>query len=252
MSVRPIISRSLRLALALGMICGVAAPASAQVFLASRPFPEFTVGPVIVFANVPEDLGTVQVNVSWSLTVPPGGHPPPAEEIFLLWPREVESPTAPGAADPDVARYVETRGLQVLATGRLVLRVRDRARVGTGQLGDLLDVQASYATFVRAGFPQLGAGTYIKIPWTPKFADPLAILTLGLPLKDMIGPKPAGWVTETFWGRRYILTSSFGDVGQIALSLFPIYFERRDHVIHLARDFSLLAASFPNAEHLRI
>ena len=230
----------------------MAAPASAQVFLAARPHPEFTVGPVILLAMVPPDLGTVQVNLSWSLSVPTGRQPPPAEDIFLLWPREVASPTIPGAADPEVVRYVEARGLQVLASGRLALRARDRMRVGTGNLGDLLEVQASYATFIRTGFPQLGAGTYIKIPWTPKLADPLAIMTLGLPLKDMIVPKPASWFAELFWGRRYILTSSFGDVGQIALSLFPIYFERRDHVIHLAREFSLLSASFPDADHLRI
>jgi hypothetical protein len=75
--VRPIRSRNLSLVLALGVLCGVAAPASAQVFLASRPHPEFTVGPVIVLAMVPQDLGTVQVNLSWSLGVPAGRPRPP-------------------------------------------------------------------------------------------------------------------------------------------------------------------------------
>lgn len=233
------------------LIC-TAGTACAQVFLATRPSPEFMIGPLIVSATVPADLATVQVNVSWSLSVPTGRRPPPSDDLFLLWPREVAAATIPGAADPDVARYVEARGLQVLGGGRLSLRSRDRSRIGTGTPGDPLDVDASYATFMRAGSPQLGIGTYIKIPWTAKLADPLRIITLGLPLKGMIGPKPASWFAELFWGRRYAITSSFGDVGQIALSLFPIYFERRDHVVHLARDFSLMSVNFPDADHLRI
>ena len=203
-------------------------------------------------AVVPRDLGTVQVNISWSLSTPTGKKPPPDNDLYLLWPREVASATVPGAADPEVTAYVQARGLQVIANGRLALRVRDRARIGTGNLGEALGVDASYVTFVRAGFPQLGTGTYIKLPWTPKMADTQSIITLGLPLNGMIGPKPASWFAELFWGRRHILTSSFGDVGQIALSLFPIYFERRDHVVHLARDFSLMTVAFPDADHLRI
>ena len=238
--------------LALALAVGTAAPARAQVFLSERPHPEFTIGPLIVSAAVPQDLGTVQVNVSWSLGVPTGKKAPPRDDLYLLWPREVAAATIPGAADPEVAKYVEARGLQVVATGRLALRARDRARIGTGNLGDPLGVDASYATFMREGFPQLGIGTYIKLPWTDKLADPHAMMTLGLPLKGMINPKPASWFAELFWGRRYILTSSFGDVGQIALSLFPIYFERRDHVVHLARDFSLMTVAFPDADHLRI
>jgi hypothetical protein len=241
-----------RAALAAAFVTASALPASAQVFLAATPHPEFTIGPLIVQAMVPKDLGTVQVNISWSLSVSTGHTPPHAQDLFLLWPREVAAATAPGTADPELARYVESRGLQTVATGRLALRARDRSRIGTGNPGDPLDVHASYVTFMRAGFPQLGIGTYIKIPWTPKLADPLSILTLGLPLKGMIGPKPASWFAELFWGRRHIFTSSFGDVGQIALSLFPIYFERRDHVVHLARDFSLMTVSFPDADHLRI
>jgi hypothetical protein len=245
-------SRAVAALLALGLSIGTATAASAQVFLAARPNPEFTIGPLILTAAVPRDLGTVQVNLSWSLTVPRGRPAPPREDLSLLWPREIATATAPGAADPEVVRYVESRGLQVLASGRLALRARDRARIGTGNLGETLDVQTSYATFVRTGFPQLGTGTYIRIPWTPKLADPQTILTLGLPLGGMIGPKPASWFAELFWGRRYIVTSSFGDVGQIALSLFPIYFERRDHVVHLAREFALMTISFPDADHLRI
>ena len=233
------------------LLCS-ASPALAQVFLAAQPHPEFTIGPLILNHAISQDLGVVQVNVSWSLSVATGKKPAPNDDLYLLWPREVASATAAGDADPELARYVESRGLQVLGAGRLALRARDRSRIGTGNLGDPLDSQVSYVTFMRAGLPQLGVGTYMKIPWTAKMADPQAILTLTLPLRGMIGPKPASWFAEIFWGRRYVVTSSFGDVGQIALSLFPIYFERRDHVVHLARDFSLMTINFPDAEHLRI
>jgi hypothetical protein len=228
-----------------------AAPAAAQVFLAERAHPDFAIGPLIVSAAVPRDHETVQVNVSWSLSSP-GGRKPTPQHLYLLWPREISAATTPGAADPEVVRYVESQGLQVIASGLLALRHRDRSRIGTGNIGDPLDQPASYATFMRAGAPQLGIGTYIKIPWTAKFADPLALITLGLPLKGMISQKPASWFAELFWGRRFIMTSTFGDVGQIALSLFPIYFERRDHLVPLAREFSLMTMSFPDANHLRI
>ena len=223
----------------------------AQVFLAERAHPDFAIGPFILSASVPRDHETVQVNVSWSLSAPTGRKLLP-QSLYLLWPREVAAATTPGAADPEVVRYVESRGLQVITSGLLAVRRRDRSRIGTGNLGEPLDAPASYVTFMRAGAPQLGTGTYIKIPWAEVFADPLGLITLGLPLKGMIAPKPANWFAELFWGRRYIMTSTFGDVGQIALSLFPIYFERRDHVVHLARDFSLMTASFADAHQLRI
>ena len=221
------------------------------MFLADAPHPDFTIGPLFVSAAVPREHDTVQVNVSWSLSLPAGRAPRP-QTLYLLWPREVAAATTPGAPDPELARYVEARGLQVIGGGLLAMRVRDRSRIGTGNLGAPLDVTASYVTFTRPGAPQVGAGTYIKIPWTTKLADPLAMVTLGLPLKGMIAQKPASWFAELFWGRRWIVTSTFGDVGQIALSLFPIYFERRDHVVHVAREFSLMIISFPDANHLRI
>ncbi|HEV8142874.1 MAG TPA: hypothetical protein VGQ77_08450, partial [Methylomirabilota bacterium] len=103
-----------RAALAAAFVTASALPASAQVFLAATPHPEFTIGPLIVQAMVPKDLGTVQVNISWSLSFSTGRTPPHAQDLFLLWPREVAAATAPGAADPELARYVESRGLQTV------------------------------------------------------------------------------------------------------------------------------------------
>jgi hypothetical protein len=232
---------------------GAVTPAAAQVFLAKDPNPEFRIGPLFVNHAMPRDLGgVVQVNVSWSLTSPAGRTPPVNDDLYVLWPAEVVEATAEGPADPELARYVASRGLQPLGSGRLRLRARDRSLIGTTNLGEQLAVVASYVTFIRTGAPQLGTGSYIKIPWTAKMNDPLSVMTLTLPLKGMIGIKPATFFEELFWGRRYVATASFGDVGQIALSLFPIYFEKRDHVVHLARDYCIMIMSFPDSDHLRI
>ncbi len=241
------------LSLATAISIGRGTEASAQVFLAKDPNPEFRVGPLFVNHTMPRDPGgIIQVNLSWSLTTPSGRTPPVDDDLYVLWPSEVAAPTTDGPADPELARYVEARGLKTLGAGRLRLRVRDRSLIGTTNLGEELKVVASYVTFIRAGAPQLGTGSYIKIPWTPKMNDPFSVMTLSLPMRGMIGVKPASWFEEIFWGRRYVATASFGDVGQIALSLFPIYFEKRDHVVPLARDYCIMIINFPDSDHLKI
>src|SRR5262245_50353886 len=60
--------------------------ASAQIFLASTPHPEFVVGPLFLIANVSPDL-SVTVNLSFSLTLQPGASRSSLEQdLFLLWP----------------------------------------------------------------------------------------------------------------------------------------------------------------------
>ena len=82
--------------------------------------------------------------------------------------------------------------------------------------------------------------------------DQLSVVTLAVPFKNLITPKPATWFEELFWGRRWVLTASYGDVGALVLPLYPLYFEHRDRVIRLAPDFSLIIANFADADHLRI
>jgi hypothetical protein len=231
-----------------------AAPAAghAQVFLASRPHPEFLIGPLFVVANVSPDSGPVTVNLSWSLTIKPGLRKADiSQDLYLLWPAEVTEATAPGAAEPALLREVEGRGFSVTGSGRLVLRSRDRMQVGTTALGEPLDVLASYVAYTRAG-AQTGSVTYIKIPWSPKLADQLAVVTLLLPLRGLITPKETTWLNEFFWGRRQVVTVGFGDLGPPVLGLFSLYYERRDRVVHLAREYSLLIANFGDSDHLKI
>ena len=246
---------ALRRALLAATVLALATPASshAQVFLAARPHPDFRVGPLFVVANIRPDLGPVTITLAWSLTPEPGRHAADIkQDLFLLWPGEVTEATAPGAADPTLVPYVEQRGFTAISSGRLVLRSRDRMQLGTTNPGDPIAEVASYVTFVRQGPVQAGPGTFIKVPWTSKLADPLAVMSLSMSFRNLIAPKPATWWEELFWGRRYVLATGFGDVGSLALPLYPLYFEHRDRVVHLAREFSLVIASFADSDHLRI
>ena len=239
-------------ALAALLCAAMPAVAHGQVFLASRPHPEFLVGPLFVVANVSPGLGPVTVNLSWSLTARPTGRPVDIQQdLYLLWPAEVTESTVPGPAEPALLREIEGRRLIVAGSGRLILRRRDRMQLGTAALGEPTDVVASYVNFTRPG-GQTGAVTYIKIPWTPMLADSLSIVTLVIPLRGLIVPKAGTWLEDLFWGRRQVLTIGFGDLGPPALGLFALYYERRDRIVHLARDYSLIIANFGDSDHLKI
>jgi hypothetical protein len=193
------------------------------------------------------------VTLSWSLTPPP--HRSAADikqDLYLLWPAELAEATAPGPADPELIAYVEQRGFAVIGSGRLTLAGRDRLQMGTGTPATPLPEVASYVTFVRRTAPQLGVGTFVKIPWTLKLADPLAVTVLAVTYRGLVTPKPATWFEEGFWGRRWVLSAGFGDLGALVLPLYPLYFEQRDRVVRLAREFSLVVANFADADHLRI
>ena len=248
-------SRSARLAVALALLIGAPAAAEAQVFLGSRPHPTFTVGPLFVVANVRPDLSPVTVTISWGLTPALGRrmHEVEAQDLFLLWPNEVVEGTTAGAADPALTRELEESGFSVLTSGRLALGSRDRMQMGTGTPATPLPEVASFATFVRrGGTAQVGPATYIKIPWTPKLADPLGVIVLTLSSRGLVTPKPATWFEEAFWGRRWVLSAGFGDVGSPVNPLFPLYFEHRDRVVRLGREYAVAIANFSDADHLRI
>jgi hypothetical protein len=118
----------IRAALLAGVI-GLASPAfaAAQVFLASTPHSELSVGPLFVNATVTPSLGSVTVTVSWSLSMPPPKQlADVAQDLYLLWPAEMAAGTAPGRAEPELIRHVADRGFDVLGDGRLAMRRRDR------------------------------------------------------------------------------------------------------------------------------
>jgi hypothetical protein len=235
------------------LLCGGPTAGRAQVFLSSEPHPEFAIGPLFIVGTIRPDLGPVAVRVSWSVTLPPGGS---AQDIgaalYLLWPGEVAEATAPGAPDPALGRHVEERGFTVINRGRLALETRDRTKLGTLAQGTPLPEAASFVTFYKTGTnaAQSGIGTFVRIPWTPLLADPVSLMSFTMAIKDAIAPKPATWTEELFWGRRHTVSLSAGSAGSLAL--YSLYFDQRDRVIRLARDFSLLAVSFTDADHLRV
>src|SRR6185436_1870663 len=238
------------LALAFGL---VPCDGQAQVFLASRPHPEFAVGPLLIVAGVKPDLGPVSLRISFGLTLPPNAHLEDLrQDLYLLWPAEVAGGSAPGSPDPSLRAYVEERGFAVVGEGRLALAVRDRSKLGTPAPSDPLPESAPFVTFYKVGTnpAQSGVGTLVRIAGTPHLVDPKGLLSISTTLKDLITPKAATWLEELFWGRRHVLSLSAGSAGSLAL--YSILLDQRDRVIRLARDFSILAAEFADSDHLRI
>jgi len=239
---------------------GLSPPAvSAQVFIASKPHPEFWVAPVFITANVaPKDArdhGPLTLQVTFSVAPPPARDPSEfAQDIYLLWPGELVGADGAAGADPTLVREVEGAGFKVIVHGRVPFTARSRILMGTGtgasaakDLGG-----AFFVTFARPDGLARGAkpASYIRIPWKPELASLDWIPRLELAARGVITTRRVSWLEETFWGRRHIITLSFGDVGYS--SLYPFYFGNRDRVIPLAPDFSRLSINFSEANHLKI
>jgi hypothetical protein len=232
---------------------GLVPPASeAQVFLASKPHPGFTVGPLYIRASVTPELGDLVVDVFFGLVLPPGAPASAAEgDLVLLWPGAVVPVPELGAVDPAVVRYVEERGLAPIEDGRLELSAR-RSATTAERVREPIAGGAPFVTFVRQG-GALGLSSpasYIRIPWTPRMVEPGWMMRLSMKTKGSIKPKPGTWTERAFWGPRYRLLLSFQDVN--ARGLFPLYIERRTHVVRLADDPAQLRIDFADAEHLKI
>ena len=243
--------------LALLLLSAVPGRAHAQVFIASHPESDFRVGPLFVSASVgPQNLvqspSVLTVSVSWSLTLAPHRRAADiAQDLYLLWPGEVVGTAGAAGADPPLVRQVEALGFKVKEHGSLRLSARGRTEMGTSTglrpLGD-----APFVTFARDGGPAAGArgATYIRVPWAPELASLDWLVRLELPLKGGIVRRRVSWMEDMFWGRRYVITLGFGDVGYV--SLYPLYFGARDRIVPLARDFSMLVINFADAGHLKV
>ena len=243
--------------LALLLLSAVPEPAHAQVFIASRPQPDFSIGPLFVSASVGtehlvQSPSVLTVAVSWSLTLAPRRRAADiAQDLYLLWPGEVVGTAGAAAADSSLVRQVEALGFKVKEHGVLRLSARGRTEMGTSAglrpLGE-----APFVAFARESGPAAGArgATYIRIPWVPELASLDWLVRLELPLKEGIVPRRVSWMEDMFWGRRYLITLGFGDVGYT--SLYPLYFGARDRIVPLARDFSMLIINFADASHLKV
>ena len=187
----------------------------AQVFIASNSRPEFWIAPLFVSANVTSEevasgAGPVTMTVSWSVAPPPNRTPAEIAQDLYL----LWPGEVPGAARSDGADPMLAREVEAL------------------------------------GFKLKEHATYIRIPWKPELASFDWLARLEMPVRGVIVPKQVSWLEEMFWGRRHVITVSFGDVGYV--SLYPLYFGARHRVVPLAPDFSLLLINFANSSHLKV
>lgn len=245
-------ARPLLLAAALLAVLAAASPARAQVFFASRPNPDFTIGPLFVRASVSPALRATTVDVLWSLVIPPARSGADIEQdLYLLWPDEVDGLTTPGAPDPTLARYVEERGFTVTGEGRLPLSVQSLYRRAE-QPPEPVAGGAPFVTFVRQGGP-LGLTapvTYVRIPWAPTFANRTFLIRLRMGVRRLVKPREASWIENAFWGRRHTASLTFYDVRPRAM--FPLYLENRHRLVRLANEPSQLLINFASAGDLKI
>jgi hypothetical protein len=240
--------------LAAALLLGSLLPVTsdAQVFLASRANPGFTVGPLYLRASVTPELGDIVVDVFWGLVLPPGAPPAAAEgDLVLLWPSALVPRPDLGPTDPAVVRYVEERGFVTIEDGRLELTAR-KLTTTTERVEEKIAGGAPFVTFVRQGgaLGLTSPASYVRIPWTPRMVEPGWMMRLSMKTKGLIKPKPGTWTERAFWGQRHRLLLSFQDVNP--RGLFPLYIERRAHVVRLADDPAQLRIDFARADHLKI
>lgn len=247
------VGSALPVALLATLLLGAPTPARAQLFFASRPHPEFMIGPLLVRASVTPALNPVTVDVLWSLVVPPTRSAGEFEQdLYLLWPGAVTGEASDGPPDPALARHVEARGFVVTSEGRLPLFAQSLYEMESELPPEPVAGGAPFVTFVRQGGP-LGLtspATYVRIPWSPKMVNRAWLMDLRLTINGLIQPRKASWIENVFWGQRHVISISFNDVRHRAL--FPMYFEHRDHVVRLSDDPSQLLVAFADADHLKI
>lgn len=238
-------------ALAVAAVAMLAGPASApaQVFVASRPHPALTVGPLMVRASVTPALGPVTVDVLFSLVVPPD-RSAVEQDIYLLWPGAVQGTAGP--RDPALARFVEGRGFDVIGEGTVGLYAQNLYRMRGEVPEDPVPGGAPFVTFVHhvSGLGISAPATWIRIPWTPKLVNRAWMMDLRLPTEGLVKPKPGSWLERVFSGARHRIMLSFHDVRGRAT--FPLYAEHRDHVLRLADDPAQITINFADADHLKI
>jgi len=225
--------------------------ARAQVFVASRPHPGFEIGPLFVRASVTPALTPVQIDVTWSISVPTNRTASDLEQdIMLFWPGGLVH-DGNSEPDPRLAKYVTERGFKVVDGGRAEMFAIDQFGP-PGRRRQPIQSGAPFVSYVRES-ETLGPSapaTLIRIPWDPRVANRAYLMRLSMKSKDIIKPKSGTWLEHALWGNRYRLTLSFGEVRQRAI--FPVYLDNRDRVIRLSEDPAQMMVDFSDNERLKI
>jgi hypothetical protein len=227
----------------------IPAAAGAQLFVAARPDPPFTIGPLAIRATVREGSGPVPVVVAFSLQLSPDQKSAdPSQDLFLLWPGEVVNAMPAGKPDAALARYVTEQGFDVVGEGRVGLAGRNLA--DEGRLEPQPD-GAPFVTFVQTGALGLSPpATFIRIPWTPRLVDRGWLIELTMDTAGLIKPQRVGWVERLIRGTHYRVAIGFHEVRD--RPLFPMYFAHRDRVVRLADAPAELVVQFPQSDRLKI
>ena len=239
------------LLLAALLVTAAPAAAPAQVFVASKPHPQFEIGPLFVRASVSPKLGPVDVDIFWSVVVPANRSVSDAEGLALVWPAALVPDAKRGAGDPELDKYVEARGFIPIESGRVGLAAQNLYKTGPDRV-EPIAAGAPYVTYVRETGP-LGLtspATLIRIPWDPRFVNRVYLARLSMKVKGLIKRKPGTWTEHTFWGERHRISLSFNEVRHRAI--FPLYFEHRDRIVRLSEDPAQLIVDFSDSPHLKI
>jgi hypothetical protein len=247
------VSRARLVLAALLLLMAVPAVAGAQVFVASKPNPPFEIGPLFVRAQVTPKLGVLDVNVIWSLVLPPTRSAADLEQdLFLMWPTKLVGDPKLGKGEPALEKYIVEHGFKVTGSGRAAYTAQNLYRTGDGR-SEAVEGGAPFVMFVREDSGPLGSSTpasLIRIPWDPRALNRAYLMRLALKSDGLIRPKPATWVEHTLWGSRYRLSLSFNEVRQRAL--FRLYLEQRDRVVKLSEDPAQLIIDFSDNNRLKI
>ena len=209
------------LASVVAALVAIPAIAQAQVFIASRPHPGFEIGPLFVRATITPALTPVQIDLTWSISVPANRTAGDLEQdVMLLWPGGL---VHDGTSEPDarLAKYITERGFKVVDGGRVDMFAIDQFGP-PGRRRQPIGGGAAFVSYVRES-ETLGASapaTLIRIPWDPRVANRAFLMRLSMKSKDIIKPKSGTWLEHTLWGNRYRLMLSFGEVRQRAI--FPV------------------------------
>jgi hypothetical protein len=239
------------LAVAAAAVVLLPGPSAAQVFFASRPHPEFSVGPLFVRAAVTPALGATTVDVLFSLVVPPRQSGADLEQdIYLLWPGGVRG--TPGERDPALGRFAESRGFEVVASGTVPLFARSLYAPRGQSREEPIPGGAPFVSFVHdvGAIERSTPVTWIRIPWTPRLVNRVWLMDLRLTVEGLIQPKAGNWLDRVFTGPRHRIVLTFHDVrGRAA---FPLYLEHRDRVIRLSEDPAQILLRFSDSDRLKI
>ena len=189
------------LSLALGCLLATPVGAGAQAFFTATPSPDLRIAPLTIRAAVTPAEGPVPMRVQFGVMAPAGATVP---DLYLLWPGEVKGDPSLGAPQPDLAEQVTALRYEVIDEVRLVLRARNLTAGGGPGAREPVPGGAPYVTFVQTGgaVGLSAPGTWIRIPSTPRLADPGWITTLEISSLSAVKAKRPTWLERLVLGER--------------------------------------------------